>query len=91
MCIRDRLKSAEMNDFALGYSFRNVFLFLGSLFGAVFHPKGHTSRFEEIFQKLPLNSELIDWLVTVGFIQNAIGAVLLFLLLLGLRNKFRLK
>ena len=88
---RTLLEVAESFDFALGYSFRNVFPFLGSLFGAVFHPKEHKSRFEEIFEKLAPQRELVDWLVTVGFVQNAIGAVLLFLLLLGLRNKFRLK
>lgn len=89
--VNSLLKSAEMNDFALGYSFRNVFPFLGSLLGAVFHPADHKSGFEKIFEKLGPKPELIDWLVTVGFVQNAIGAVLLFLLLLGLRNKFRLK
>jgi hypothetical protein len=34
---------------------------------------------------------LMDWVIGLSVAQQAIGAILLFLLLLGLRNKFRMK
>lgn len=77
--------------FALELSIRNVVPVLGGLFGALPRPADHSSSFMTTYLDLAHNGVDADWLVVIGIVQNIIGAVLLFLFLLALRNKFRLK
>lgn len=77
--------------FALEMSIRNVIPVLGGLFGALPRPTNHQSSFMTTYLDLARNGVDADWLVIIGIVQNIIGAVLLFLFLLALRNKFRLK
>jgi hypothetical protein len=77
--------------FALENSFRNSVPLFGALFKAIPAPKDHKSAFDRMFATLAdagVNMDLIGW---IGMAQAFFGGVLLFLLLLALRNKFRLK
>ncbi|MEP3524870.1 MAG: hypothetical protein ABJN24_05535 [Hyphomicrobiales bacterium] len=85
------LTIAETLCFAFFHSFKNFVPFLGSLFRFAARPEGHPSGYDEIFHELAHDGGPVDWLVYLGIFQNFFGLILLFLLLLGLRNKFRLK
>ncbi|MEP6356138.1 MAG: hypothetical protein ABJ081_05605 [Hyphomicrobiales bacterium] len=85
------LTIAETLCFAFFHSFKNFVPFLGSLFRFAARPEGHPSGYDEIFYELAHDGGPVDWLVYLGIFQNFFGLILLFLLLLGLRNKFRLK
>ena len=77
--------------FAIEYSFRNSVPLFGALFRTLPTPKNYIGWFDAMFGKLDatnVNMELIGWF---GMAQAFFGGVLLFLLLLALRNKFRLK
>lgn len=77
--------------FALETSLRNAVPLFGALFKAIPAPKDHKSAFDRMFATLSdagVNMDLIGW---IGMAQSLFGGVLLFLLLLALRNKFRLK
>lgn len=76
---------------ALQLSMRNFLPFFGSLFRFSPRPKEHNSAFMNTYHDLVNKGLDADWLVAIGIVQNIIGAVLLFLFLLALRNKFRLK
>ena len=47
--------------------------------------------FERNYSDYGQIDRLLDWLYWPSVIQSTIGAILLFLFLLGLRNRFRLK
>lgn len=76
---------------AVGMSIRNFIPIIGSLFGALLRPEDHSSSFMTVYHDLVHKGLDADWLIAIGIVQNIIGAVLLFLFLLALRNKFRLK
>lgn len=76
---------------AFHLSLRNFIPFFGSLFRFSPRPKEHNSAFMNTYHDLVNKGLDADWLAAIGIIQNIIGAVLLFLFLLALRNKFRLK
>ena len=79
----------------IGLSFtisaRNLIPFFNSLSRFAPSPKGYESWFQKSMNRLETESVNIDFLTFFGIIEQLIGAILLFLLLLGLRNKFRLK
>ncbi|MEP1441734.1 MAG: hypothetical protein ABJK39_01845 [Hyphomicrobiales bacterium] len=85
------LANADRWWFAFGYSFRNFMPLFGSLFRFAPKPSDHESWFDKTFHELAHSGFNVDWLTYVGIFQNFIGLIFLFLLLLGLRNKFRLK
>lgn len=83
--------------FAVEYSAHNFFPLLNTLFRFALTPSGFTTGFETrldaIHRQLFIHGQtgLFDWIVAASVLQQLVGGVLLFLLLLGLRNKFRLK
>ncbi|MEP4703707.1 MAG: pentapeptide repeat-containing protein [Hyphomicrobiales bacterium] len=89
--VRSFLPTSEAIWFGFGHSWRNFMPLLSSLFRFAARPEGHPSGYDEIFHKLAHDGGPLDLLVYLGIFQNFIGLILLFLLLLGLRNKFRLK
>ncbi|MEL7274446.1 MAG: hypothetical protein AAGK33_13545 [Pseudomonadota bacterium] len=58
-------------------------------FGA--KPKDYVSVYDKRFDALVTNDAPVGWIIVLSYGQAFIGTVLLFLLLLALRNKFRLK
>lgn len=78
--------------FILEYSAHNTLPLTNTLFRFALTPKEYASGFEASMTKIFATAGGVsDWLVFFSVIQQAIGAILLFLLLLGLRNRFRLK
>jgi len=79
----------------IGLSFtlsaRNLIPFFNSLSRFAPAPKDHVSWFQKSMNRLETEGVNIDLLTVSGIVEQLIGAILLFLLLLGLRNKFRLK
>ena len=89
--IRDALTLADRAWFAADFSFRNMLPLFGSLFRFAAAPKDHLSWYQKTYEKLATAGVDIDRLISLGIAQNLIGTVLLFLFLLALRNKYRLK
>jgi len=89
--IRGALTLEDRLWFAADFSFRNMLPLFGSLFRFTVAPEGHVSWYQRTYNCLRDARVDIDRLVALGIFQNLIGTVLLFLLLLALRNKFRLK
>ena len=81
----------ERMTFAFWHSLRNTLPFVSSLFRFANKPKDFLLWYDRFFKDLAEQKELVETLVNASIIQNFIGLILLFLLLLGLRNKFRLK
>ncbi|MEL6505574.1 MAG: hypothetical protein AAFQ10_14095 [Pseudomonadota bacterium] len=80
--------------FALGHSFKNVVPLFTTLVRLGGRPEGYETNYNLAFAKLANGQNgtaLVDGLLLVSYVQQFIGIVLLFLLLLALRNKFRLK
>lgn len=77
--------------FAWWFSLKNTIPFLGSLFRFAPAPEGHVSRFDQVFAQAADTGLNVDAVIQTGVFQSVLGAVFLFFLLLGLRNKFRLK
>lgn len=83
----------ESVPFIFEYSFRNTLPLVNTLFRNAPSPNesythGFETRMVDAFSTVGSNA---DWIVNISILQQAIGAILLFLLLLGLRNRFRLK
>ena len=89
--IRDTLTPEDRLWFAADFSFRNMLPLFGSLFRFAAAPKDHISWYQKTYHKLAIAEINIDRLISLGIGQNLVGTVLLFLFLLALRNKFRLK
>lgn len=89
--IRGALTWTDRLWFAADYSFRNMLPLFGSLFRFAPAPKDHVSWYQKTYEKLATGGVDIDRLISLGIAQSLIGTVLLFLFLLALRNKFRLK
>jgi hypothetical protein len=78
--------------FAAEYSARSAIPLLNSLFRFSISPSDtYVSAFEQRYSALEDALGNIDWFTYLAIIQQFIGLVLLFLLLLALRNTFRLK
>jgi len=89
--IRDALTLTDRLWFAVDFSFRNMLPLFGSLFRFASAPKDHVSWYQKTYDRLATAGVDIDLLIGLGIAQSLFGTVLLFLLLLALRNKFRLK
>ncbi|WP_420408561.1 hypothetical protein [Hoeflea sp.] len=77
--------------FAAEFSFRSLTPLFGSLFRFAPAPEDHVSWYQKTYKSLADAGVDIDGLIALGVAQSVIGTVFLFLLLLALRNKFRLK
>ncbi|MEP2942260.1 MAG: pentapeptide repeat-containing protein [Hyphomicrobiales bacterium] len=89
--VRSFLPTSEALWFGFDHSWRNFMPLLNSLFRFAYRPENHETPYEKSYNALIAHETTIDCLITLGIAQNFIGLILLFLLLLGLRNKFRLK
>ena len=88
----DRMPLGQRLVFALEYSWRNTVPFFNTLFRFALKPEGFASGFDRHLKDASLAiGPDFDWIVAASVFQQLFGGVLLFLLLLGLRNKFRLK
>lgn len=77
--------------FSTFLSLKNSIPLLGSLFRFAPAPEGHKGWFQTYYDTLEDSPATVDWLIGLGVVENILGGVLLFLFLLALRNKFRLK
>lgn len=77
--------------FGITYSFKNSLPFLGTLTRSVPSPEGHTSWFAQQLSLLKDAQVGPDWFTVLGTGQAMLSLFFFFFLLLGLRNKFRLK
>ncbi len=88
----DRVGMGLRLIFSLEYSWHNALPFLNTLFRFALRPEDYASGFELRLKQVQETIGLdFDWFVLASVVQQLFGGVLLFLLLLGLRNKFRLK
>lgn len=77
--------------FGITYSFKNNLPFLGTLTRSVPSPEGHISWFALQLQAIKDAQPGPDWFTVLGTGQAMLSLFFFFFLLLGLRNKFRLK
>jgi hypothetical protein len=77
--------------FGIIYSFKNSLPFLGTLTRSVPSPEGHVSWFALQLQAIKDAQPGPDWFTVLGTGQAMLSLFFFFFLLLGLRNKFRLK
>ncbi|MEO0385714.1 MAG: hypothetical protein AAF234_19435 [Pseudomonadota bacterium] len=77
--------------FGITYSFKNSLPFLGTLTRSVPSPEGHVSWFALQLQAIKEAQPGPDWFTVLGTGQAMLSLFFFFFLLLGLRNKFRLK
>lgn len=93
LCIpTNALPWQQIRGVALENSLRNFVPALNSLLRFTPIPVEYKSGFQHIMSNIAaLPGNPLDTLIWLSVIQQAIGAILLFLLLLGLRNKFRMK
>lgn len=81
----------EAMMFSAVLSLKNAIPLLGSLFRFAAAPESHKGWFQTYYDTLKQHTATADWLIGLGVLESIIGGVLLFLFLLALRNKFRLK
>ena len=72
-------------------SFRNSVPLIGTAFRFAISPEGQQTWFEKNYERFAKAAGTFEPLHWLSMSQSLIGAILLFLLLLGLRNRFRLK
>ena len=77
--------------FSAFLSLKNTIPLLGSLFRFAPAPEEHASWFQRYYDTLKDHPATVDWLISLGVVESILGGVLLFLFLLALRNRFRLK
>lgn len=87
----NKLQRWEVLWFAAFNSLRNAVPLVGSFFRFAPHPEGEPGWFLDKYHALFHEGLSIDPLLCINVLQNLIGLVLLFLLALALRNRFRLK
>lgn len=79
-------------EFAAAYSLLNAIPLISTLARFSIKPEEHSSGFDLLISDVSHKAgSVMDWVMVLGMVQQAIGAILLFLLFLGLRNRFRLK
>lgn len=81
----------EAIAFSTLLSLKNTIPLLGSLVRFAPSPEKHKGWFQRYYDTLTGHQSTVDWLISLGVVQNILGGVLLFLFLLAVRNKFRLK
>ena len=77
--------------FSIVLSLKNAVPLLGSLFRFAPAPEGHKGWFQEYYNTLKDDQATVDLLISLGVVESIAGGVLLFLFLLALRNRFRLR
>jgi len=77
--------------FSTVLSLKNAIPLLGSLFRFAPAPEGHKGWFQSYYDTLKGHPATVDWLIGPGVVESIFGGVIVFLFLLALRNKFRLK
>lgn len=77
--------------FSAKLSFLNIIPFLGTLFKLAAAPSDHISNFQKTYNLLYASGGDVFWMQLISVSQNLFGSILIFLFLLALRNKFRLK
>lgn len=77
--------------YTLELSFKNSIPLLNSLFRFSASPDGYKTGFQKMIDALPDADAHVDLLIYLGVAQQLISGILLFFILLGLRNRFRLK
>lgn len=78
-------------SFSALHSLLNIVPVFGLLLRTNSTPEKHNSWYVKTYEQLRVDGFNVDLLTTFTVLQQIIGTVLLFLLFLGLRNKFRLK
>ena len=73
------------------YSLAHVVPLFTTLFRFGGKPEEFTSRYQTLLNGMDSKNIAVDWFIWFGHLQQFIGTILLFLFLLALRNKFRLK
>ena len=81
----------DAGDFAFWFSLKNTVPFLGTLFRFVAEPENYTSQFDKVYSAAADAGLNVDALIHTGLFQGVLSLILFFFLLLGLRNRFRLK
>lgn len=81
----------EILGFAIVYSLRSVAPFVGALVRAAPAPEDYGGWFAGMLADLETAGAWIDALIVLSVVQQILGLALVFFLLLGLRNQFRLR
>lgn len=81
----------DAGDFAFWFSLKNTVPFLGTLFRFVAEPENYTSQFDKVYSAAADAGLNVDALIHTGLFQGVLSLIFFFFLLLGLRNRFRLK
>ncbi|MEO0546729.1 MAG: hypothetical protein AAF035_07250 [Pseudomonadota bacterium] len=77
--------------FAALFSAKSTLPLVGSLFRFTSSPTEYVSSYQRIYDGLGFSTGTVDLLIFFSVIQSIIGGILLFLFLLALRNRFRLR
>ncbi len=77
--------------FAASFSFLNMLPLLGALGRSIPWPDGYQTNIADALAGFEKGTGSLDGLMILSGLQQFIGIILLFFLLLGLRNRFRLK
>ena len=86
-----KLPPIEAAWFGFLLSLKNALPFLGTITRFAPAPEGHVTWFAERMNSLTEPWINADWLIGLGVFQSLLGLFFFFFLLLGLRNRFRLK
>lgn len=78
-------------SFSAFHSLFNVVPLIGGLFRSAAMPKGHETWYDKTYHELIHDGFNANYLTVFSTLQQFLGIIFLFLLVLGLRNKFRLK
>ena len=89
--LAERMEGSNIVWLAGELSFRNSVPLIGTAFRFAISPEGQQTWFEENYERFAEVAGTFEPLHWLSMSQSLIGAILLFLFLLGLRNRFRLK
>ena len=89
--LAERMEGNDIVWLAGELSFRNSVPLIGTAFRFAISPEGQQTWFEENYERFAEVAGTFEPLHWLSMSQSLIGAILLFLFLLGLRNRFRLK
>jgi len=82
---------SERTYFVFLHSLKNVVPLFTSLFRFGSRPEKYQSSYDKFYKSLKGHGVDVDMILSIGFVQQLMGVIFLFLFLLALRNKFRLK
>lgn len=78
-------------SFSALHSLFNIVPLIGGLFRSAAMPNGHETWYDKTYHELIHAGFNADYLTAFSTVQQFMGIIFFFLLVLGLRNKFRLK